>query len=75
MRSEFEGHMKTVTFSMVNRVPEGRKPVSSKWSFDYKTDKEGKITKFKARLVARGFMQIRNVDYPLIFPLSIINIH
>ena len=48
---------------MVNRVPKGRKPVSSKWCFDYTTDKEGKITKFKARLVARGFTQIREVDY------------
>ena len=28
-----------------------------------KTDKEGEITKFKARLVARGFTQIRDVDY------------
>ena len=39
--------MKTATFSMVDRVPEGGKPVSSKWYFDYKTDKEGKITEFK----------------------------
>ena len=48
---------------MVDRVPEGRKPVSSKWCFTYKTDKEGKITKLKARLVARGLTQIRDVDY------------
>ena len=34
MRSEFEGHMKTGTFSIVDRVPKGRKPVSSKWCFD-----------------------------------------
>ena len=37
--------------------------VSSIWVFDYKTDKEGKITKFKARLVARGSTQISDVDY------------
>ena len=55
--------MKTITFSTVDRVPEGGKPVGSKWSFDYKTDKEGKITKFKATLVVRGFTQIHNVDY------------
>ena len=48
---------------MVDRAPEGRKPVSSKWCFDYETDEVGKITKFKARLVARGFAQIRDVDY------------
>ena len=63
MKIEFDGHIKTGTFSMVDRVPEGRKPVSSKWCFTYKMDKEGKITKLKARLVARGFTQIRDVDY------------
>ena len=39
MQSVFDGHMKTGTFHMVDRVPEGQKPVSSKWCFDYKTDK------------------------------------
>ena len=48
---------------MVDRLPKGRKPVSSKWCFGNKTDKKGKITKLKARLVARGFTQIRDVDY------------
>ena len=55
--------MNTGTFSMVDRVPKRRKPVGTKWYFDYKTDKEGKTTMFKSRLVARGFTQIRNVDY------------
>ena len=45
------------------RVPKGRKPVSSKWCFGYQKDNKGKITKLKARLVARGFTQIRDVDY------------
>ena len=63
MQSEFKRDMKAGTFSMVDRVPEGRKPVDSKWRFDYKTDKVEKITKFKGRLVAKGFTQIRNVDY------------
>ena len=63
MQSEFDGHMKTGTFHKVDRVPEGRKPVSSKWWFDCKTDREGKMTKLKARLVTRGFTQIHDVDY------------
>ena len=63
VKSEFDGQTKTGTFSMKDRVPKGRKPVSSKWCFGYKTDTKGKITKLKARLVARGFTQIRDVDY------------
>ena len=63
MKSEFDGHTKTFTFSMVDRVPKGRIPVSSKWCFGYKTDNKGKITKLKAGSVARGFTQIRDVDY------------
>ena len=63
MKLEFDGHIKTGTFSMVDRVPEGRKPVSSKWCFTYKTDGEEEITKLKARLVTRDFTQIRDVDY------------
>ena len=47
MRSEFKGHMRTETFSMVDRVSEGRKAIGSKWCFDYKTGKKGNITKFK----------------------------
>ena len=63
MKSEFDGHTKTGPFSMVDRVPKGRKPVSSKWCFGYKTDNKEKIMKLKERLVARGFTQIRDVDY------------
>ena len=63
MKSEFDGHTKTGTFSMVDRVPKGRKPVRSKWCFGYKTDNKGKIMKLKARLVARGFTQIGDIDY------------
>ena len=63
MLSELEGHMKTGSVSMVDRELEICNPVGFKWCFEYKTDKEGKITKFKARLVARKVTQIRNVDY------------
>ena len=63
MQSEFEGHIETGTFSMVDGVPEGRKLVISKWCFDYKSDKKRNITKFKTTVVIRGFTQIRNLDY------------
>ena len=36
MQSEFDGHIKTGPFDIVDRVPKGRKPVSLKWCLDYK---------------------------------------
>ena len=36
MQLEFERHMKTGTFLMVDKASEGRKPVGSKWYFDLK---------------------------------------
>ena len=37
--------------------------IDSKWVFKVKCNEEGEPTKFKARLVARGFSQIYGVDY------------
>ncbi len=41
----------------------GMKVVSSKWVFKVKRNKLGKIEKYKARLVARGFTQTYGIDY------------
>ena len=54
MQSEFDGHMKTGTFHMVDRVPEVRKLVSSKWCFDYKIDKEGKNNQVQGEVSCKG---------------------
>lgn len=63
MQKEMDGHTKTGTFSMIDVVPEGRKPVSSKWVLAWKINELGLITDFKARLLARGFSQIHGMDY------------
>lgn len=46
-----------------SHLPSGRKPVTAKWVFKRKRDASGNITKFKARLVARGFSQVPGVDF------------
>ena len=44
-------------------MPEGRTAISSKWAFKHKRNEVGEITRFKARVVARGFSQIHGLDY------------
>ena len=41
--------------------PPGKKVIGSKWVLRIKTDAEGKVDKFKARVVAKGFRQIEGV--------------
>lgn len=50
------------TWEVVER-PDGVNVVDSKWVFRLKKDAEGRVLKWKARLVARGFTQIYGVDY------------
>ena len=45
------------------QLPSGRKPVGSKWIFKVKTDENGKVERYKARLVAQGFTQKFGADY------------
>eukprot|EP00253_Pinus_taeda_P020358 PITA_20358 len=37
----------------------GRKPIGSKWVFKKKTNAEGKVEKYKARLVAKEHMDVK----------------
>ena len=44
-------------------LPRGCKPVGSKWVFKVKTDEDGNVERYKARLVAQGFTQKFRADY------------
>ncbi|CAI7752601.1 unnamed protein product [Closterium sp. NIES-53] len=48
-------------------VPEGRKVITSKWLFKIKSDADGKIERYKSRLVAKGYQQKEKVDYKELF--------
>lgn len=51
----------------ITEPPHHKKAIGSKWVFKEKRDATGKITKWKARLVAQGFSQRYGVDYDEVF--------
>ncbi len=44
-------------------LPEHRKPVGSKWVYKVKVDGDGRVERFKARLVAQGYTQTKGANY------------
>jgi len=53
--------------TFVKHIPNNKKVISTRWVFALKTDSSGNITRYKARLVARGFSQEYGIDYNLTF--------
>ena len=62
IQKELDALQKADTWDVVER-PSDKNIVGSKWVFKIKKDSEGRIAKYKARLVARGFTQVYGVDY------------
>ena len=58
---EYNSLLENGTWSLVE-CPAGRKLITNKWVFKLKSMPDGS-TKYKARLVARGFTQVEGVDY------------
>ena len=58
---EMDSIMANGTWTLVD-LPPSCKPIGCKWIFKKKMKIDGTIDKFKARLVAQGFTQKRDVD-------------
>lgn len=50
------------TWEIVSK-PESISCIGSKWVYKVKTDSTGKIARYRARLVAQGFSQKKDIDY------------
>ena len=47
----------------VEKSKEGQKPIKTAWKFKIKKDEQGKVEKYKARLVVQGFKQRYLLDF------------
>ncbi|GJZ96168.1 putative ribonuclease H-like domain-containing protein [Tanacetum coccineum] len=50
-------------------LPNGKRPIGTKWVFRNKKDERGIVIKNKARLVAQGYTQEEGIDYDEVFAL------
>ena len=62
MNSEIASLEENRTWDLVN-LPQDAKAIPCKWVFRLKTNPDGTIDKYKARLVIKGFSQRRGIDY------------
>jgi len=54
------------TWELVN-LPDKKKKIDVKWVFKVKLNPDGQVSKHKARLVSRGFLQNQGIDYNEVF--------
>ncbi|CAL5393971.1 unnamed protein product [Camellia sinensis] len=66
MQEEMQSLQKNQTYDLV-KLPQGRKALQNKWVFKLKKDGSGKLVKYKARLVVKGFGQKKGIDFDEIF--------
>jgi hypothetical protein len=62
MLEELRALEKNKTWDRV-KLPPGKKAVTCMWIFTVKQSPEGKVERYKARLVARGYSQTYGIDY------------
>lgn len=66
MSEELKAIEKNNTLQLVN-LPSNKKPTAVKWMFKLKMNSSGQIDRFKANLVAKGFLQKVGIDFGDVF--------
>jgi len=62
MDAEYKALTDLGTWELV-QPPKGRKIIKSKWAYKVKRGADGEITKYKARFVAKGYSQVKGIDF------------
>ena len=59
------------------KLPKDRKTIGCKWVFKLKKGVDGKVERYKSRLVAKGYSHMEGIDYHGIFSpvVKLVSIH
>ena len=71
MQEEMTSIQSQSTWTLVQPPGGNRHALGCKWVYTYKTDAEGRIVRYKARLVVKGFGQRHGIDYNETFSSTI----
>jgi hypothetical protein len=68
-KAEYDGCVEAKTWILVRRdsLPSNTNIIPVKWVFKIKTDQNGVVSKFKARITPKGFKQKHGIDYFEVF--------
>ena len=66
MKEELDSLEKNKTWELV-KIPKYRKTVGCKWVFKLEKGVDGKVERYKSRLVAKGYSHMKGIDYNDIF--------
>jgi hypothetical protein len=62
INDEYASLMENKTWTLTP-LPKGRKAIGCKWVFRVKRNADGSIEKYKARLCAKGYSQVKGLDF------------
>ena len=66
MNEEIEAIEKNQTQELAN-LPNDKKSIGVKWVYKAKKNEKGEVTRYKTRLVAKGYKQKAGIDYGEVF--------
>ena len=66
IQEEYDSLLENGTWELT-QLPPGKKAITTKWVFRHKFGPDGELTRYKTRLVAKGFQQRKGIDYDEVF--------